>query len=340
MAEQRENETTNERTDSFAPGDQPDRFQVLALDGGGVKALFTADVLARLETDLGVSIKDSFDLIAGTSAGGIITLALGAGLPPTEIVERYQELATKVFPSNRRRAYRFPYNLMRSIYQQAPLRSALEGLFGDRTLGDSDKRLVIPSWDAQNGSVHIFKTRHDPRLNRDWRIPMVDVALATTAAPTFLPAARVDNHRLIDGGVWANNPSVVAITEATSMLGVPLSSVRLLNIGTTSALADHPRTLDNAGWARWVRRAPELIMAAGSRGTQGLATHLLGRDRYARFDATVPRGAYSLDQANPDDLAGLAAKASRDLSPTFTEMFGGYTATPFQPVPTQTEEQP
>lgn len=339
MAEQNENETITESPDSSAPSDQPNRFQVLALDGGGVKALFTADVLARLEADLGISIRDSFDLIAGTSAGGIIALALGAGLHPADIVERYRELATRVFPPYRRRKHRIPYNLVRSVYKQQPLQSALEELFGDRTLGDSDKRLVIPSWDVQNGSVHIFKTRHDARLNRDWRIPMVDVALATTAAPTFLPAAQIDDHRLIDGGVWANNPSVVAITEATSMLGVRLSAVRLLNIGTTSALADHPRALDNAGWGRWVRRAPELIMAAGSRGAQGLATHLLGRERYVRVDATVPRGAYSLDGANPDDLAGLAAKASRDLSEKFTEMFSGYTASSFQPATIPTEEK-
>ena len=81
------------------------------------------------------------------------------------------------------------------------------------------KRLVIPAWDVQRGAVHIFKTPHHMRLARDWRIPMVDIAMATSAAPLYFPAARVDGHRLIDGGVWANNPSVVAIAEAVSMLG-------------------------------------------------------------------------------------------------------------------------
>src|SRR5512132_3640733 len=161
--------------------DPPSRFQILALDGGGVKALFTAHVLARLEDDLGVRIRDSFDLIAGTSAGGLIALALGAGLQPTDIVQHYQQLAATVFPTNRRHWWRLPARLRRPTYPQQPLRDALHQMFGDRRLGDSDRRLVIPAWDVQCGQVHLFKTPHHPRLTRDWKLPMVDVALATTA---------------------------------------------------------------------------------------------------------------------------------------------------------------
>lgn len=298
-----------------------------------MKALFSADVLARIEADLGISVRDTFDLIAGTSAGGIIALALGAGMSPAEIVDEYRSMVERVFPESRRRKYRYPQRLFRVAYRQEPLRAALEELFGSRTLADSDKRLVIPSWDAQNGSVHIFKTRHHPRLNRDWKIPMADVALATSAAPTFLPAAEVDGHRLIDGGAWANNPSVVAITEAASMLGVDTSAIRLLNIGTTSPLADHPRRLDHAGVGPWARRAPELLMAASSRGAQGVAEHLLTAERYLRFDATVPRGRFTLDGADPNDLGGLSAKVSRDLTPAFDTSFGSHVADPFDPIP-------
>jgi patatin-like phospholipase/acyl hydrolase len=313
--------------------DPPSRFQILALDGGGVKALFTAHVLARLEDDLGVCIRDSFDLIAGTSAGGIIALALGAGLRPADIVQHYQHLAATVFPANRRRWWRLPPRLRHPIYPQQPLRDALHQVFGDRRLGDSDRRLVIPAWDVQFGQVHLFKTPHHPRLTRDWKIPMVDVALATTAAPTFLPAARVDGHRLVDGGTWANNPSVVAITEAVSVLGVPLKAIRVLNVGTTDEVANHPKKLDNGGLATWARHATQLVLTASSRGAQGIAEHLVGRDRYSRFDAQVPAGLYRLDDADPDDLAGLGAGQSRKLSPIFSTRFAGHTAGPYQPLP-------
>lgn len=307
------------------------RFQILALDGGGVKALFTAHVLARLEDDLDVSIRDSFDLIAGTSAGGIIALALGAGLRPAEIVECYEQLVDKVFPSSRRRWWRLPRRLTHPTYDPSQLRSSLEDVLGARLLGDSDKRLVVPAWDPARGRVHLFKTPHHERFVRDWKIPMVDVALATSAAPVFLPAANVDGQRLIDGGVWANNPSAVAITEAISSLDVPLSAIRVLNVGTTDEVPDHPPKLHDGGLATWAPHAIQLVLSANSRGTQGLAEHLVGPDSYWRFDAHVAKGRYRLDVADADELAATAAAGSRRLSPIFTEHFAGHDPAPYEP---------
>lgn len=309
-----------------------DRFQILALDGGGAKALFTAHVLARLEQDLGVSIKDSFDLIAGTSAGGIVALGLGAGLTPREIVGHYEELVQAVFPAVRRRLWRRPLQLTAPIYDGDALRAALTKVLGEGLLGDSAKRLVIPAWDVQRGSVHIFKTPHHTRLARDWRIPMVDIAMATSAAPLYFPAARVDGHRLIDGGVWANNPSVVAIAEAVSMLDVPLTSIRVLNVGTIDQLTNHPKRLDRGGLLNWAKPIAPLILTAGSRGGQGVAEHLIGKAAFTRFDALVPGGLYTLDSADPGDVAGLAASVSRELSPIYTARFADHRAANYAPL--------
>lgn len=311
---------------------RPDRFQILALDGGGAKALFTAHVLARLERDLGVTISDSFDLIAGTSAGGIVALGLGAGLRPNEIVSHYEELVEKVFPASRRRVWRWPSLLRSPIYDAEALRAALTGVLGARLLGDSTKRLVIPAWDVQRGAVHIFKTPHHRRLTRDWRMPMVDVAMATSAAPLYFPAAHVDGHRLIDGGVWANNPAVVAIAEAVSMLDVPLDKITVLNVGTIDQVSDHPKRLDRGGLLQWARPIAPLILSASSRGGQGLAEHLIGKSNFSRFDALVPGGLYALDSANPKDVAGLAASVSRELSPVYTAKFADHQASAYTPV--------
>lgn len=321
----------------LAPDDAPafpisGRFQILALDGGGAKALFTARVLAHLEQDLGISIADSFDMIAGTSAGGIVALALGAGLRPSEIASHYEELVGTVFPAARRRPWRRLRQANAPIYDANVLRAELTKVFRERTLGDSGKRLVIPSWDVQRGAVHIFKTPHHARLTRDWRIPMVDVALATSAAPLYFPAAHVDGLRLIDGGIWANNPSVIAIAEAVSMLSVTLGNIKVLNIGTLDPITRHPKRLDRGGMLQWAAPIAPLILNAGSRGSQGLAEHFLGKANYARFDAQVPGGLYGLDSADPADLAGLAASASRNLSPIFTERFSGHQAAEYTPL--------
>ncbi|MDV3136375.1 CBASS cGAMP-activated phospholipase [Mycobacterium sp. 29Ha] len=316
-----------------APGpDARGRFQVLALDGGGAKALFTAHVLARLEADLGVCIADAFDLIAGTSAGGVIALALGAGIRPAEIVEHYASLTTRVFPYGRWSRWRYLARPWTHTYSGAVLRQALDEVLGSRLLGQSHKRLVIPSWDVQRGEVHLFKTPHHERLRRDWQIPMVEVAMATTAAPSYFPAAVVDGQRLVDGGVWANNPSVVAIGEAVSMLDVPLNRIRVLNIGTVDQRNPHPKRFDVGGWATWATTATPLMLAASGRGAQGTAMHLVGAHNYARFDVTVPGALFTLDRADAAALAGLAAGQSRVLSPIFGESFHGHQADTYTPM--------
>lgn len=309
------------------------RFQVLALDGGGAKALFTAHVLARLEADLGICVADSFDLIAGTSAGGIIALGLGAGMRPAEIVDTYLDMSARVFPPYRRARWRYVTSRAWSpAYSADVLKDTLTEVFGTRVLGDSAKRLVIPSWDVQRGEVHIFKTPHHERLRRDWLISMVDVAMATAAAPTYFRAATVDGQRLIDGGIWANNPSVVAIGEAISMLGVGVGSIRVLNIGAVDQRTNHPERLDTGGWATWAKAAAPLMITASSRGAQGTAMHLIGQENFARFDAMVPGDVFTLDRASPEALAGLAAGQSRFLSPVYKAKFADHLAGSYVPI--------
>lgn len=313
------------------------RFQILALDGGGVRGLFSVEVLAQLEATLRVQIADFFDLVTGTSTGGIIALALGAGVAPREVADQYRKLAASVFPRYRRWN---PARVNRPTYNQDVLRDALYELFGERLLGESQKRLVIPAWDLRNRQVHVFKTRHHPRLATDWRIPMVDVALATTAAPTYFPVAKLPSGGpYIDGGVWAVNPTAVAITEAVSMLDQPLDAIRALNIGTTTAVSKYPPTLDRAGVLRWGLKVPRLFLTASDQGTRGMAEHLLGRDDYIRFDVDVPQGIYSLDRGSPDELTSAAQAGARRLVEKFEARFADHRAERFDPLPPPRAEE-
>lgn len=156
--------------------------------------------------------------------------------------------------------------------------------------------------------------------------------MATSAAPAYLPGARLEGQTLVDGGVWANNPSVVGIAEALSMLDVPLGALRVLNIGTTDEVTDFPKGLSEGGYSTWARHALQLVLTAGSRGAQGTAEHLVGKGNFVRFDAQVAKGRYRLDAADPNELRGLASAQARRLSPSFKDVFADYSAPPFVPL--------
>ncbi|HXO49427.1 MAG TPA: CBASS cGAMP-activated phospholipase, partial [Mycobacterium sp.] len=226
-----------------------DRFQILSLDGGGLRGMYTAAVLARLEEDLGIHIADHFDLIAGTSTGGIIALGLGLGMTPREILEFYTAHGPRIFPHRTR--LRSLRRISRTKYSAAPLRAALEQILGDRLFGHSTKRLLITPYDIGVDDVHLFRTPHLATLVRDWREKAIDVAMATTAAPTCFPGKALDGARRIDGGIWANNPAMVALTEAVGPLNLPLDAVRIFSVGTTTDLPHRSRRLDRGGLIPW-----------------------------------------------------------------------------------------
>ncbi|MFO7906189.1 MAG: CBASS cGAMP-activated phospholipase [Pirellulaceae bacterium] len=306
------------------------RFQILSLDGGGIKGVYSAAVLAKLEEDLGTNVVDHFDLIAGTSTGGIIALGLGIGVKPREMVQFYVQEGAVIF---KKRGW-FPFrSLWRARYPQKPITRALQKCLGDKRLADSSKRLVIPSYNLDRDEVYLFKTPHHPRLTRDWKEPLWKVALATGAAPTFFPACQhVDHIRLVDGGVWANNPTMVAIAEAVSMLGIPLDAISVLSLGTTNAVANRKNNLDRGGLWQWRKTAIDIVLRAQSHGVQAQAQHLIGKERAVRLDSIVPDGLFALDKLSEQRLLSEAAHASRSFSPTFTQAFAAHIAAPFEPL--------
>ncbi len=156
-------------------------YRVLALDGGGIKGAFGASLLADFEETLGEPLVDYFDLIAGTSTGGIIALGLGLGLSAADILAFYEEQGPVVFDGGRGLVGR----LVGARYDSRPLREALQSVFGDRVLGEAKTRLIIPATNLDTGEVRVFKTAHHERFERDYKAHVVDVALATAAAPTF-----------------------------------------------------------------------------------------------------------------------------------------------------------
>jgi patatin-like phospholipase/acyl hydrolase len=305
-------------------------FQILSLDGGGIKGLFSAALLAKLEQDLSVRIVDHFDLIAGTSTGGIIAVGLGLGLGPKDIVNFYTTHGPKIF--SQIRWWSESKHYFTKKYPQAPLKRALRECFGERLLGESKKRLVIPSYNLDRDDVYVFKTPHHERLRRDHSVEAWKVALATSAAPTFFECCReVDGIRLIDGGVWANNPIGVAIAEAVSMLGVQPSQLSVLSLGTSDPLTIRKKKLNSGGYLSWASTAPDLIMRGQTIGAHTQALHLLGKDRVERVNPKVRDDLFGLDKVTSEDLLSAASSVSREFSPIFETRFKPHVSPEYVP---------
>jgi len=305
--------------------------RILSIDGGGIKGVFPASFLAEIEDSVDYAIAEYFDLIVGTSTGGIIAIGLGLGIPAREILGLYEDLGPEVFGGNGF------LNAMRHLfapkYSSRALRISLEKTLGDRKLGESITRLVIPSLDLETGNTYLYKTAHHPRFRMDYKVPAVDVALATASAPTyFLPHKTVQGLPLIDGGLWANNPTGVAVVEALGVLEWPKEEIMVLSLGCTTPPLDVKRSVQDGGGLKWGLPAIEIFMTAQSSASLGTAYTLLSHDQVKRICPFVPPGRFSLDGIDAiADLKGKGHTEARHQQPLLKDIFFNDKKEPFEP---------
>lgn len=290
-------------------------FRILALDGGGLKGTFTAAALATWEEQTGLRIVEHFDLIAGTSTGGILALGLGAGLSAREMLDFYRNRGPTIFPVTglRQRIHHLLRHILKPKYSQQILLTELQAALnrGNTRLAlkDSQCRLVIPTYHAVSGESQVLRTPHHPNLTADANTLAADAALATAAAPTYFAAAKIANmvaeSSYFDGGVWANSPAMAAVIEAVCFLGIPLERIDVLSVGTT----DEPftvRKLTKAGLLQWIWKAKllRLLMNAQQESSLKLAMRLVGDPHFLRVDSLTAPGSYKLD--GPKEISELA----------------------------------
>jgi uncharacterized protein len=295
-------------------------FRILALDGGGIKGAFTAAVLASFEKLLGGSIVDHFDLIAGTSTGGILALGLACSLTADEMLKFYRERGPIIFPMMRthNRVHRAVRHYVKVKFSQETLYDELARAYsrnGPQYLKDARCRLVIPAYGAVSGSCHVFRTPHHPLLKADENINIADVALATAAAPTYFSSARVrnliSNASYFDGGVWANCPAMAAIIEAACYLYIPLDRIDILSIGTTY----EPFTIKamgSRGLLGWRTKIVDLLMNAQMESSLQHAELLVGKPRFLRINSVTPPKTYELD--NSREIESLITLGNQQAS--------------------------
>ncbi len=304
--------------------------------------MLPAAFLAELEKTLPRPIGDYFDLIVGTSTGGILAIGLGMGYSAAELLDFYEKEGPIIFAQQDtsrvkakvRRVIRSAQQLWQPKYDAAKLREALHRKLGKRRLGESASRLVIPAWNPQLRTVHVFKTAHHPRFTRDYKTLAIDAALATSAASTYFSQHTTGQGvGLIDGGSWANNPTAIAVVEATVVLNWPANQLRVLSLG---CLDETYALSANLGIGKLGLKAINLLMDGQSRGAMGMAQLITGdpheHEAIIRINHSVPRNTFRLDDASAiPSLKGIGYAEARNQYPKLEAMFFNHPAVCFTP---------
>jgi patatin-like phospholipase/acyl hydrolase len=271
-----------------------EKHRVLTIDGGGIRGLVTTVLLQRIVATPGLeNFLDTIDLLGGTSTGGLLALGIAHQLDLTQIRDLYVKKGPKVFDDSWLDDLVDLGRLLGAEYDINPLRRELKKLFGDTSLGQLKKRVLITAFDLDNEEP--TKRTWKPKLFHNFPGPNNDraalawsVGLYTSAAPTYFRS--VDGY--IDGGVYASNPSMCALAQTQDRRYSPtpsLEDVVLLSLGTGTSLQYVKGKSHNWGYAQWVKPLISLMLD----GTAGIADYqcqqILG-ERYHRLAPVFSEG--------------------------------------------------
>jgi hypothetical protein len=297
-------------------------FRILSLDGGGIRGIFTASFLAGLEERFlgGSSIASHFDLIAGTSTRRHYCDWPWAGFRAKDLLQLYVERGRSIFPPHsdtwlgkRRRKLAGLTRTLHYRYSRHELERALVELLDDRLLGHSVNRLCVPAFEGFHGEIYVYKTPFHPDFRTDAKESMVTVAMATAAAPTYFRPMHKNGYILVDGGVWANNPVMIALIDALTCFRLERRQIRILSVGCGSKpyRVKHQMIAFGGMW-HW-RDIISGAMHLQSLSALGQAGLLIGADHLLRVDVPSDVPPIELDDwRSANDVLPLAAAAEFD----------------------------
>lgn len=311
-------------------GKKRQRINVLSIDGGGIRGIIPAMVLEEIEKRTGKPICELFDIIAGTSVGGILALGLTkpksagsheAAFAASELVELFEKKGKRIFPKS---IWQKVMILFRAEYPSSGIDKILNEYFGDSRLKDALTPVIITTYDIENRLAFFFRSRkaQDPKLQATYDFPMKQVARATSAAPTYFRPAAIPkgtpagDWALIDGGVYANNPAMCAYVEARGDLP-EAKEICLVSLGTGHATI--PIAYKQAkkwGQLGWVRPIIDITLDAPNGTVDYQMKILLPKPGdYYRIQTDlkdVTGGIDDTDESNINGLKDLAEKMIAD----------------------------
>ncbi|MFT7433014.1 MAG: patatin-like phospholipase/acyl hydrolase [Alphaproteobacteria bacterium] len=301
-----------------------DKCQILALSGGGYKGLFTASIMHYFEEQTGKPIAQNFDLLAGTSIGGILALAAAFEIPMSKVIQAFKDHGESLFPTKR-----FYDGILTAKYSQEALIAIISSVLPKGAkLGDALHPVIIPAVNMTKGQIQMFKTPHHENFVNDQHLSVIDIALATSAAPTYFPLADVKNCRYADGGLFSNAPDLASLHEAEHFWRLDLDNIKLVSIGALSSKFSLDTNVDNdMGVLKWMDniRLIEVMMASQQQLSHHLMTHKLG-ERYYRIDeniSTEQSKSIGLDIATPQTTSTLLGLGEELAKASFTGLSKG-----------------
>ncbi|MFD2053714.1 CBASS cGAMP-activated phospholipase [Mesorhizobium calcicola] len=290
------------------------RTRILSLTGGGIRGYFSARALQMLETEADTKIQDSFNTYSGTSIGGLIAIGLAVGISPETIATAIRQHGPTIFKKKWHRGLTNPWRLLRTAYPQKPLRDAVEAILGDKAktkLGEVEVPLLVPALDFRRSAPRIFVSKPLAGADDDLEITLLDVALATSAAPTYFPPHRIRDGIFVDGGLLANSPDMIAAQRCSDSLGADWNGIRILSVGTAAFEATKDGQMKSPGAARWMSKHDlfGVTIDAQARLSLSYAKAQLGSRLY-RLDES-PSRPIALDDATDGALSDLEKAADR-----------------------------
>lgn len=290
--------------------------RVLSIDGGGIRGLIPALVLAEIERKTGKPIAQCFDLVAGTSTGGILALALSVrdanGKPryaARDLADLYRERGKDIFKRSLWKALGSVNGFTDELYPSAGIENVLQEYFGGASLDSGLVKTLITTYDIQN---------REPLFLKSWRqehatVLMRDAARATSAAPTYFEPALVPVSNavraLVDGGVFINSPSVSAYAEARKLF--PNEEILVVSLGTGELTRPIPHD-EAKGWGKagWLLPVLGCVFDGVADAADYQMAMLLG-DRYLRFQTRLTTASDDMDNATNGNLQNLSIEAAR-----------------------------
>ena len=303
-----------------------ERVRVLSIDGGGIRGIIPALVLAELERRAGRRTFELFDLIAGTSTGGILACALCAPdpLPATELVGLYQDRGPEIFDRSLFQRIRSAEGLLDEKYDAGALDRALHHYLSDKRLSESRPDLIVPAYDTAGPGPHFFKSRKARESAAD-DFPLSIVARATSAAPTYFEPLHSGQQSYVDGGVFAVNPAMCAFAEV--LRWSPGAEVVVLSLGTGQRT--HQRQWDEVkdwGLLEWARPILDVVFDGISDAVDYQLRQVLPEDRYWRLQIELEGARDPLDDASQENLRALRERAEALIAASGAQLYAAAAA--------------